>query len=382
MPLPVGKVCALDIPELLDLIIDHLSDSTQDLRLFAPEADRRAVARLAAAFVRAPHLADLVRIVEVSLDRVLLAALASAPLSRLREVTLHCSEAQRRARADVLVIADVRRLLRNGKVLLVCLDGDFPSVSVLNAYFAGCSRSIVSIKGLYYGEFVERYDAGDDEGENEELNDKNVAPKLNLVALCASTAFGIWLCKPSCPFLFSSLVMVVVPADFWLTLRSLAGTLHNLAHLKLVAFEDSPVIVDEAGTAPIDLSGLPLLRRLEFSFPQTSTAAALRVFVRALQSLPPGTGNRVTMIEREIEYCMRLLDAQLAELAEKVLRALVRVEFDLPLLKRRSSTPRYVSLARVSNECFETWLPRISAKGWLDIQRRPERPFIALPACQ
>lgn len=85
---------------------------------------------------------------------------------------------------------------------------------------------------------------------------------------------------------------------------------------------------------------------------------------------------------RAEELCLRMLDAQLAELGETVLRALVRVEFDLP--QGSGVFPPSSSHEPVSDECFKAWMPRISAKGWLNIVQRSDKHewFIDFPACQ
>ncbi|KAJ7107421.1 hypothetical protein C8R44DRAFT_885434 [Mycena epipterygia] len=371
----------LAIPELLDLTIDQLSNSGRDLyacavvsklwrrraqyHLFSnisitralrneDTTDARVAPRLAEVIENSPHLGTLIRSVDVSLEVSVLGILAPMPLPNLREVTLRCTSAQRALRADRAVIADVQSILHNPAIQIINLEGRYPSIPVLNEYFHDCSRNIITLKGIQQGRFIEFDAAGTNVGtDDEELGlDENVPPKLDLVALAASTNFGQWLRNPRCPFAFSRLTMIVVMEAYWSTLqRTLVPSLPRLEYLKLLMFD---------GEQQVDLSPFPLLRKFKIS---VAREPDMRPLLTVLARLPPT--NRISVVNIRLHTVMPahegllcMFDAGLAKLGTTTMRALVRVEFDLPLTQS------------VSAETFTSWMPQAAAKDWLDVLTR------------
>ncbi|KAJ6595166.1 hypothetical protein DFH09DRAFT_159551 [Mycena vulgaris] len=382
----------LGIPELLDLIMDQLANSSRALyscavvsklwqrraqyHLFRniavtgalrnrPDMDERVIPRLVETLTSSPHLAALVRSIVVSLDISVLGLVAQLSLPRLREVTIYCTWDQRVTRADRAAVADVQKILRTPTLLIVNLEGYFPSIPVLNEYFQGCSRSIVTLKGIPRGRFTELVapnettDSAADDDSEEAPGDENAPPKLNLVALAAAPRLGRCLASPECPFAFSRLVMLVVTEAYWPVLqRTLAPSLPHLEHLKLLMFD---------GAEDVDLRALPLLRKFKVSC--ETGARDLPALHAVLARLPPT--NRIAVatvrlhaISTDDEAHFKRFDADVVALSETVLHALERVEFDLPLAQ---CMPLDNS---VSVPSFKAWLPLLGKKKWLDVVRR------------
>ncbi|KAJ7023846.1 hypothetical protein C8F04DRAFT_1193073 [Mycena alexandri] len=376
------------IPELLDLTIDHLFNSKPDLyacalvskvwikraqyHLFSTvsisralendaDADGRAITRLEETLVHSPHLASLVKHLDITLEPAVLATIAQIPLSALRQVTVHCTLQQRRERADAESVADVQRLLRLPTVKMVNLMGRFPSIPVLNAYFRGCSPSIITIKGVHAGGFKFVEPPPTDEGIP--LSPKAEAPRLNLVALLTSTGFEKWLRNPGCPFGFSRLSMVVITTSLWPSFRhSLAPNLHHLQCLKLFIC-----------TSDIDLYDLPSLRKLEILIddvdPEPGLSALLAALAKVSSKSQVATVNvRLHALGLTEENALRQFDARLMTLSKTVLPALRRVEFDVPLLQVDYAVPPLETNVSISQ--FKSWLSLVDAKQWLDVDRR------------
>ncbi|KAJ6595191.1 hypothetical protein DFH09DRAFT_1073012 [Mycena vulgaris] len=378
----------LGIPELLDLIMDQLANSSRALyscavvsklwqrraqyHLFRniavtgalrnrPDMDERVISRLVETLTSSPHLAALVRSIVVSLDISVLGLVAQMPLPRLREVTIYCTWDQRVTRADRAAVADVQKILRIPTLLIVNLEGYFPSIPVLNEYFKGCSRSIVTLKGIPRGRFTELVapDSAAADDSEEAPGDENAPPKLNLVALAAAPRLGRWLASPECPFAFLRLVMLVVTEAYWPVMqRTLAPSLPHLEHLKLLMFD---------GAEDVDLRALPLLCKFKVSC--ETGARDLPALHAVLVRLPPT--NRIAVvtvrlhaISADDEAHFKRFDADVVALSETVLHALKRVEFDLPL---DQCVPLDDS---VSVPSFKAWLPLLGKKKWLDVVRR------------
>ncbi|KAJ7737088.1 hypothetical protein B0H16DRAFT_1730500 [Mycena metata] len=329
------------IPELIDLTIDQLANSTPDLNACAlvckfwmtraqyhlfstismsyalegnADADSRAVKRLEEMFMHSPHLASLVKNLEVTLEPGVLSTVTQIPLSAVQQVTVHCTLQQRRQRADRKSVADVQRLLRSPTVTTVNLKGRFPSIPVLNAYFRGCF----------------------------------LCPTVSKSGFETLTAHSI----------FSRLSFLVITAFSWPTFRrSLAPNLPHLQCLKLFLC-----------AGDVDLSDLPSLCSLQVWIEDVEPEPGLSALLTALAEV--STTNRITTLHVRLnalalkdEDALRRFDARLMTLSKTMLPALRRIEFDVPLLQ--SGVPPLVVPnvnVNVSSSQFKSWLPLVDAK--------------------
>ncbi|KAJ7610569.1 hypothetical protein DFH06DRAFT_173419 [Mycena polygramma] len=376
----------LAIPELLDLIIAPLSGSKEDLYACAlvsrlwmqcsryhifstiklpqtytgdnEEANRRAIARLDETFKASPYLAAFVRAVEFSVELSVLAFLADTPLPNLHAVTVHCTWPQRRDRRDRAAVPYIQCLLRIPSVDKVSLYGVYPSFTVLNAYFAGCSRRITTVKGILSSWLNE---ATAVEDEIELVDSRSIPPPLDLVTISASMNCRKWFNHWRCPFAFGNLTTIVTEAAFWPTLCVVvARSLPNLKNLKLKEFHDA---------AHVDISVLPMLRVFKVSFKHTNPSVGFDALLTVLAALSPQ--NHLCLLEIRPcvlkpvdEPAVRQLDATLAALGTTVIHEPFRVAFPLPV--EAGVEPTVVPIPDVVS-----WMPQVSASRWrLDVTRR------------
>ncbi|KAJ7453476.1 hypothetical protein FB451DRAFT_1565599 [Mycena latifolia] len=246
------------------------------------------------------------------------------PLANLREVTLHCTSAQRAAHADRTSLPYIQNIVRISSVETVVLDGCYPSVPVLNEYFHATSRSITTLKGINTTSFIELT------GDADPPSDENTPPKRPFFALAATTSFGPRLSNPNCPFALSRLVMLVLMEAYYPRLAPL------LPHLE---------------TAHVDVGLRPLHSLRKF---KTAVSGGLRcsltALLAALTRLPPA--NRVARVT-SLGF-----DAELVALSKRSLPALERVNVGVPLGNG------------VSEAEFISWFPEIEAQGWLNVFER------------
>ncbi|KAJ7127633.1 hypothetical protein C8R44DRAFT_979329 [Mycena epipterygia] len=288
---------ALGIQELVDYIIDHLSDSPYDLLSCAlvakswiycaqrhiyhhldltpddsgcDEAEIK-VHRLMHTLQKAPYLVPLIRAVSVPLNSPALTDLACVPFTRLTEFRLECTSYPWAAPAHAEVIPPLQAILRLPSLRRVVLWGYLEPISIIDELFDGCSPNIQHLRLAL--DNLDSYP-----GEQRIFNDPPCVsrPKIALAHLSVPRELEGWMRGPRCPFSFAHLRSLEIRASDWVVLKDIfAPSLPQLESLSL-----TPLGRDWG----VELRALPALVELNVCIEDFDGLRGLTALLAALPS--------------------------------------------------------------------------------------------------
>ncbi|KAJ7181457.1 hypothetical protein C8R43DRAFT_271315 [Mycena crocata] len=251
------------VQELLDYIIDYLSDSPRDLVACAGVAKSWVYRaqyhiyrhldltpgsscddieirfhRLTHTLQNVPHLIAFIRSVSVPLKSSALASLSELPFSHLAEFRLECTSYPWAAPAQRETIAPLQRILRLPSLHRVTFWGYLEPIAIIDEYFEGCSRNIKHLRL--------------------ELDNLDAYPgvqslcalpvprlpcplppiqKIELTHMSLPQQLAEWIRAPHCPFSLTRLISLEIRASDWVPLQKvLAPCLPQLEVLSLTQF--------------------------------------------------------------------------------------------------------------------------------------------------
>ncbi|KAJ7168483.1 hypothetical protein C8R46DRAFT_1217891 [Mycena filopes] len=369
----------LAIPEILDHVLDHLSDSRRDLlacalvsKLWVPRAQFHIFREIellppsrwdnSQPHVRllevlqleaSRHLATLVRHVSFSLSPRLLECLASVDFPNLKEISVHCTDDQYSWRTDIATKQLVADLFMSLPTLLrVNLVGILNSISVFHAYFDNCAANIQSLNMQNVG--VELSE------EDQSLLDPPaslIPARMALSHLSIpfdSTVLESWLFAARSPFNLSRLKTLQLDDAQWTKLRnSFASSCTSIEDLCLSDF---------SGEVAVDLGMLTALKKLDVETHQLHFPQLLA----ALERLPPHSVLqtlilRLYAVTPKDEGKFNVFDAKVASLG--IAQSLRRVEIHLAARQYLRTDPI------LDIPTFESYLPFLASRGQLSIYR-------------
>ncbi|KAJ7745728.1 hypothetical protein B0H16DRAFT_1558008 [Mycena metata] len=372
----------LAIPELLDHIVDDLSDSTVDLlacalvsKAWVPRAQfylfrkiellppskwehTQVHVRLLEILRASLHLRSLVRHLSFSLSIRLLDCLEPIPFPNLEEIWVVCTTDQQMWRMDIKTNLRVRDIFMSISTLRrVKFSGAFNSISVFHRYFENCAADIQSL------EMVEVYLADE---EHQTPPDSSIPSRMQLLRLSVPqdcTAFDGWFLSPRCSFGFSRLKSLELPDLRWGPFQKiLTPSLPSLEDLKLNDF---------SGDVDLDFGMLTALKRLDVDLYEPH----LPRFLTALKSLPLHNSLQTLSLQfycasAEHRNMLNAFDTEITNLV--ILHSLRRVEIHLAARQLISTQPV------VDMPTFRSYFPSLTSKGWLVIYPPPVRNHITV----
>ncbi|KAJ7364363.1 hypothetical protein DFH08DRAFT_839143 [Mycena albidolilacea] len=294
----------------------------------------------------APHLAHFIQHLQISLNIDVLKAITEMALPNLEELSVLCTDAQYRCRAEIETRFLMQSLLRLPTIRRVLVSGIFHSVSIIQTYFENCAPGI---RSLELDAFVQPNLVDSDLPASALAH---VASKIQLDRFILSSpceGLDAWIFDSHCPFGFACLRTLHIGVEVWPSLQSiLAPSLPSIEELRIVEFSNE---VD------MDLSGLTALKRLEFQ--QIYENWNLPDLLTVLQSLPSthrvhtlGLWNYSVSAGDERKF--KDFDAAIASM--DTMHSLRRVEI-------------HILETEWDSAAFESCFPALSSKGYLYLDR-------------